>query len=149
MSNEPTTPNVAEIVSHPEKYGFSWYMDTVQKDGTVLPPVPLVKHLDVDLLRATFGDAVILASCDGTSRHVTNQRIARDMRWTNRAVSNDAIKTAIVENMLGMKAARRVTVVEKIVVKESFLALDGTKHETQESAQAASMAWLIDQEQSK
>lgn len=110
MSNETKGPSVAEIVANPEKFGFVWTTDKVAK-GDVSWNVPLVKHMDVDLLRATFGDTFFLASADGTSRHVTNQRIARDMKYEKATATDLQIKTAIVENMLGMKSKRR-TVVE-------------------------------------
>lgn len=143
--NTKTDDVVNDIVSNPERFGFSWYEDHVAKDGTDLGLVPLVRHLDVEKLRATFGDKFFLDSADGTSRHVTNQRIGRDMRWADRkAATPEAIKRAIVENMLGQKARRggRVTIIEKPV----FVALDGTKHETQTEAEAASLAYMMDKQ---
>lgn len=141
MPEVTNTPTVAEIVANPEAYGFAWYLDKVQKDGTVLDNVPLVKHLDVDKLRATFGDRFFLESADGTSRHVTNQRIVRDARYDDRKITVDALKTMIVENMLGQKSPRRRTVITERV----FIGLDGKEYKTETEAQAASLAWMVDQ----
>jgi hypothetical protein len=148
--NENAQPTVDSILANPSAHGFSWYEDKVAKDNTDLGLVPLVRHENVDLLRATFGDKFFLDSADGTSRHVTNQRIGRDMRWSDRkGATVDAIKRAIVENMLGMKAKRggRVTIVKEIVEKPVFIGLDGKSYETLVEMQAASMAWMIDQQQ--
>ena len=114
------TVDVADIVVNPEKYGFSWYTDKVQKGDLGPWDVPLVKHNDVDLLRATFGDSFFLASADGTSRHVTNQRIARDAKSERPLTTAETIKTAIVQNMLGMKSKRTV-------VKETWYVFGGQK----------------------
>jgi len=111
MSTDNTAPTVSEIVSNPKDYGFDWYTDKVQKGDLGPWYVPLVRHLDVDLLRLTFGDRLFLDSADSTSRHVTNQRIGRDMKADKPLTTELAIKTAIVENMLGMKTKRR-TVIE-------------------------------------
>lgn len=103
------TPTVAAILADTKSHGFEFYTDRVSK-GDASWNVPLVRHLDVDLLRATFGDAFFLTNMDGTSRHVTNQRIARDMKADNATVKDLAIMTAIVENMLGMKTKKRTVV---------------------------------------
>lgn len=107
------TPTVAVILANTKAHGFEFYTDKVSK-GDASWNVPLVRHLDVDLLRATFGDRFFLDSADGTSRHVTNQRIARDMKNDNATVKEDAIKIAIVENMLGMKTRKRTVVETKV-----------------------------------
>lgn len=124
------TPNVAEIVANPKDYGFEWYTDNVQK-GDRKWSVPLVRHLDIDLLRLTFGDQLFIQSMDGTSRHVTNQRIARDMKDDKPLVKDEAIKTAIVENMLGMKSKRRT------VIETTVYAFGGVKYPTLEEMQEA------------
>lgn len=140
-----TTPSVAEIIASPEKYGFSWLEDQkVEKNGMQLKGVPLVKHNDVDLLTATFGKAFWIDSANGTSRHVTNQRIVRDARFENHNISVAALKQLIVENMLGQKSSRKRTVITETV----FAALDGKTYPTLVEAQAASMAFMVDQQQS-
>jgi len=124
MPEQNATPDVADVVSHPEKYGFVWLENQkVEKDGMVLSPVPLVKHNDVDLLRKTFGDSFFTESMDGTSRHVTNQRIVRDAKWSERSIKVDALKVLIVQNMLGQKSARKRTVI--IETKFSLIMPDG------------------------
>jgi hypothetical protein len=130
MSNTQT-PDVAYIVAHPTEFGFHWIEGKVQKGDLGPWSVPLVKHDDVDLLRATFGDEFFLNSADGTSRHVTNQRIARDMKAERPRCTADEIKTAIVQNQLGMKSRRTRTVVE--VTKYSF---GGKTFDKVEDAQA-------------
>lgn len=143
----PHVHTVAEIVAKPELHGFVWFIGKVEKDGMVLDNVPLVKHTDVELLRKTFGDRMVLESMDGTSRHVSNQRVVRDAKWANRAIKVDDLKTLVVENMLGQKAGRRrQVVIEKVNV---FTALDGKEYATATEAQAASLAWFIDQQPSK
>jgi hypothetical protein len=107
------TPTVAAILANTLAHGFEWFTDRVSK-GDATWTVPLVRHLDVDKLRATFGDQLFLANMDGTSRHVTNQRIARDMKADNATAKDIAIQTAIVENMLGMKSKRRTVVQEPV-----------------------------------
>jgi hypothetical protein len=107
------TPTVAAILANTLAHGFEWFSDRVSK-GDATWTVPLVRHLDVDKLRATFGDQLFLANMDGTSRHVTNQRIARDMKADNATAKDIAIQTAIVENMLGMKSKRRTVVETKV-----------------------------------
>jgi len=145
MSNdENATPNVDHIVAHPELYGFVWLENQeVQKDGMVLKPVPLVKHNDLDLLRKNFGDGLVLAAMDGTSRHVTNQRIVRDAKWADRAVKTDVLKRLIVENMLGQKTSRKVRVVT--VTETRYEAMDGKTYATQLEMQQANLAWFAEQ----
>lgn len=134
MSTERTiTPElVAQIVSNPTAYGFDWISGKVAKNEMDLGYVPLVAHKDLNLLRQHFGDQMVLGAMDGTSRHVTNQRIARDMKFDNRKTSDLEIKTAIVENMLGKKATRKTVVVEKIVEKRIYCAFDDTEFESKE-----------------
>lgn len=109
MSN--TSQTVDAILANPEAHGFRFVDGKVsEKDATWR--VPLVEHLDVDKLIATFGKASIIASLDGTSRHVTNQRIARDLMSEDATTKPDEIKRAIVENWLGMKSRRRTVVTE-------------------------------------
>lgn len=139
------TPDVSHIIAHPELYGFVWLENQeVQKDGMVLKPVPLVKHNDLDLLRKTFGDGLVLAAMDGTSRHVTNQRIVRDAKWADRNVKTDVLKRLIVENMLGQKTARKVRVVT--VTEKVYEAMDGRTYATQLEMQQANLAWFADQQ---
>ncbi len=138
------TPDVSHIIAHPELYGFVWLENQeVQKDGMVLKPVPLVKHNDLDLLRKNFGDGLVLAAMDGTSRHVTNQRIVRDAKWADRSVKTDVLKRLIVENMLGQKTARKVRVVT--VTETRYEAMDGKTYATQLEMQQANLAWFAEQ----
>lgn len=142
------TPDVSHIIAHPELYGFVWLENQeVQKDGMVLKPVPLVKHNDLDLLRKNFGDSLVLAAMDGTSRHVTNQRIVRDAKWADRAIKTDTMKRLIVENMLGQKTARKVRVVT--VTETLYEAMDGVKYATQLEMQQANLAWFAEQQINK
>lgn len=153
----PITPSVDAIVAEPHLYGFVWYTDDVEKGGRTFKGAQLVKHVDVDLLRKTFGDTFFTASMDGTSRHVTNQRINRDAWWNalgetpSRNVTTDELRRLVVENMLGMKTARRRTVIieTKEVPTEGYGALDGKVYPTQREAQEASMAWFVDQQPSR
>ena len=114
---EDTKVSVEEIVANPAAYGFEWFTATVEKDGRKFEAAQLVRHIDVNLLRQTFGDAFFLEQANGTSRHVTNQRINRDLWWNalgespSRKVTRDELRIAVVESMLGRKAARRRTVV--------------------------------------
>jgi hypothetical protein len=144
------TPDVADIIAHPDAYGFVWLENQeVQKDGMVLKPVPLVKHNDLDLLRKHFGDALVLAAMDGTSRHVTNQRIVRDAKWADRNVKTDVLKRLIVENMLGQKAARKVRVVTITEKVKTYEAMDGKEYATQLEMQQANLAWFAEQQINK
>jgi hypothetical protein len=140
MSNEQTAkPTVADIVANPEAYGFAWYVGKVEKGDFGPWNVPLVRHLDVDLLRDTFGDRFWLDNADGTSRHVTNQRIARDMKADKPLTTDLAIKTAIVENMLGMKSKRRT------VIETTVFSFGGVKYPTlAEMQEAAREAYIHD-----
>lgn len=144
---------LAAILADPKAHGFEFFTDTVRHEGRAFNEAQLVRHLDVDLLRATFGDALVLTNMDGTSRHVTNQRINRDAWWNalgetpSRKVTKDELQRLVVENMLGIVATRKTRVIEKIVEKIRFEALDGNVYDTREEAQAASMAWVVDQKQ--
>lgn len=139
MSNAKkiTAEDVAEIVANPKDYGFEWFTDNVAK-GDNSWTVPLVRHLDVDLLRATFGDRFFLDSADGTSRHVTNQRIARDIMADNATAKPIQIQTAIVENMLGQKSKRRT------VVETPTFPYGGVVYKTVEEMKAAATADLTE-----
>lgn len=137
MSNEK--PTVAEIVANPKAYGFEWFTDTVRKGDLGPWTVPLVRHTDVDLLRNTFGDRFFLDNADGTSRHVTNQRIGRDLKAEKPLTTELTIKTAIVENMLGMKSKRRT------VVETEIFRYNGVKYDTIELMREAARDDLIAQ----
>lgn len=136
MSNEK--PSVSDIVANPKNYGFEWYNDNVRKGDLGPWSVPLVKHIDVDLLRATFGDNFFIEQSNGTSRHVTNQRIGRDLKAEKPLTSELTIKTAIVENMLGMKSKRR-TVTEVEVFR-----YNGVKYANIEEMRTAARADLVE-----
>lgn len=132
-------PTVADIVANPAVYGFIWITGKVEKGDGGPWDVPLVKHVDVNLLRATFGDRFWLESADGTSRHVTNQRIARDMKSDKPLTKDDAIKVAIVENMLGMKTKRRT------VIETTVYAFGGVKYANlAEMQEAARLQYIED-----
>jgi len=139
MPEDNMSPSVDDIIAHPEKYGFVWLENQkVEKDGMVLQPVPLVKHNDLDLLRKTFGDGLVLQAMDGTSRHVTNQRIVRDAKWAERSIKVDALKRLIVENMLGQKAARKRVVV---TVEKFSLMMPNGEFQTFDSKEQAIEAY--------
>lgn len=145
---ELSTPTVAEIVANPAAHGFVWFTGEVEKDGRTFKSAQLVKHIDVTLLRATFGDTFFTASMDGTSRHVTNQRINRDAWYSalgetpSRVPTELQLRTLIVENMLGQKSARRRTV----VIETRYEAMDGKQYATQLEMQQANLAWFADQQ---
>jgi hypothetical protein len=132
------TPTVAVILADTKAHGFEFFTDRVSK-GDATWTVPLVRHLDVDLLRATFGDQLFLANMDGTSRHVTNQRIARDMKADNATAKDIAIQTAIVENMLGMKSKRRTVIETKVPTFE----WDGVDYPNREERDEVALRALI------
>lgn len=148
---EDNTPTVAEIVAHPELHGFVWFTGEVDKGGRTFKAAQLVKHIDVTLLRNTFGDGFFTASMDGTSRHVTNQRINRDAWYAglgetpSRIPTELQLRTLVVENMLGQKSARRRAVIIELVPTEGYGALDGKIYPTQAEAQAASVEWFQNQ----
>lgn len=137
MSTEQK-PTVEEILANPTAHGFEFYTDKVAK-GDVSWTVPLVRHLDLDKIEATFGKQSVLDSMDGTSRHVTNQRIARDTKSENATAKEVDIKRAIIENWLGMKSKRR-SVIETPVYKYG-----GVKYETLEAMQDAARVDLVNQ----
>lgn len=125
------------ILANTEAHGFAFFTDSVEHEGRTFREAQLVRHLDVDKLRATFGDAFFFASMDGTSRHVTNQRINRTTWYAalgeepSRKVTQDELRRLVVANMLGLKSARR-----KIVVTETKYEAFGKKFDTQEAATA-------------
>lgn len=140
MPDETKAPTVAEIVANPQAYGFEWITDNVSK-GDASWTVPLVRHLSEPLLVATFGERFFLDSANGTSRHVTNQRIARDMKDANATCKALEIQTAIVENMLGQKARRKT-----VVIQDHHYAADGNEYPTRELAIEASKAFYAAQQ---
>lgn len=135
---------VNDIVDNPTKYGFAWFVDSVEKSGMKLAGVPLVKHENVDLIRETFGDASCLASMDGTSRHVKNQAIVREARYADHHISYRALQILIVRNWLGQTTRRQT-----VVIENHYIALDGKSYKTEVEALAASKAWTIDQQQNQ
>jgi len=92
---------INDIVDNPEKYGFTWGNFQV-REGDMGPwDVPLPRHDNLELLRTSFGDHLFMAK---TSRHVTNQRIARDIMSRRPLTNARVIKVAIVQNMLGIRS---------------------------------------------
>jgi hypothetical protein len=137
--------NVAEIVSNPEAYGFTWGSDILHKDGKALGQCPYVIHRDLPKMREIFGDEYFLASANGTSRRVTDQRIARDLRWEDLSTKDDVIKTAIVQNMLGQISRRRGGVKTVTVTVETFKGLDGENYATELEMKQGNLAFMVGQ----
>lgn len=137
------TVNILDIVKNPEKYGFKWatsasHSGTGASKKLLREDAPVMEHLDADLLTQTFGPAYLLASANGTSARVRDQRVNRDTLEKNLTISNDELKVKIVNAALGQRAPRTQTVVEKSV----YVGLDGNKYATMEEAQEASKAYL-------
>ena len=131
-------PTVDAILADTKAHGFEFYTDKVQQKDSAWN-VPLVRHLDLDKIVATFGPRAILDSMDGTSRHVTNQRIARDIKADNATAKDVEIQRAIVENWLGMKSRKR-TVIETPVYE-----WNGVKYPSAELRNADAKRDLVSQ----
>jgi hypothetical protein len=118
-----STETVAAILASPETYGFRWTGGDLNKDGLPMGRCPWIQATDTHKLEDSFGSEFVLAAINDTALRVIHQGIGRDMRWSDRKVSEDTIKARIVEHMLGKKAARKVTVVERRI----YVANDGTE----------------------
>lgn len=131
-----TSEKVTAILAKPEDHGFTWESARLEKGTMSWENIPRMRVTDLSKFRATFGDAVVLASLNGTSLRVKNQTI-REAIYADSSLSRNvpAMQQWLIESALGI-TTRRQTVVT--VHTESFVALDGSKHETLEQAIARS-----------
>ena len=137
MSDTTTRPTVDAILAAPEQFGIGFDVEVLEKEKMQLPATPIVVHLDLAKIQATFGDAMLLYACNQTSWRVRDQSIAREMVWKDRSVSHDAIKRRQIEARFGIKAMPTRS-------KETFVAVDGSKHSTSQEAQTHGLAVLAE-----
>lgn len=137
-----------KIVADPKPYGFSWAYGPVSKgqgDKAVelMPDAPFIQHEDWRRIAEVFGDDYIRSALNGQAPKVQAQRIVRD------AVEDDLdlrknqneLKLMVLKGAFGVKGSRRPTIVKEQV----FVGLDGQEYKTLTEAQAASLAFAIDQ----
>lgn len=132
--------NIAEIVANPEAHGFRWTtwaacVGIGANKKLLRKDAPVMEHLDAEKLTATFGPGYLLASANGTSGRVRDQRVCRDSLMANLTISNDELKFKVVAAALGQRAPRTSTtvVVEKVV----YVGKNGAKFETEAEAEAS------------
>lgn len=135
---------IADMIKNPEKYGFKWGYGPLSKDGTqIIQSAPRIEHMDIDLLRDTFGDEYFYTSMNGQSARVRDQTLREEL-WGNIPLrkSDEGMKQWVLEKALGQVSRKgRVTVIEKEV--EVYIADDGTKFKGP-NAQADVMAYNVD-----
>lgn len=126
--------NIADIVAHPETYGFRWIEANVEKDGMDLGKVPLIEHTDRALIERNFGEDYFLNAANSSqSPRVNAQGVCRAARWGNRKLSLDDLKVMVVETvLLGKRSPRKTRTVEK------HYGADGVEYPNREAAIEAS-----------
>lgn len=140
-----TNEKIEDMIDNPQDYGFDWEYQTLHKNAgaanskiVVCEKAPVIAHLNVGLMTEHFGEGYFLASANGTSARVRDQRVVRDACEDNREIRKDvrALQRLVLMAALQVRSSR-VTVVEKIV--EKFTAIDGTTWPTQAEAMAHSI----------
>jgi hypothetical protein len=137
-----------DMIDNPTKYGFEWGFEKVSKQAdksanskiVVCDKAPVIVHKDVALMTEHFGAGYFLASANGTSARVRDQRVVRDACADDLQIRTKTreLQRLVLLAALGQKSSR-VTVVEKIVEKQVFTAIDGTTWPTQGEAMAHSI----------
>jgi hypothetical protein len=122
---------VKAILADTAAHGFIWEYGHLVKNGIQVTKgagAPLPKHVDLDKVRKTFGDAYILNSMDGSSVKVAVQGTIRDYLYDNRQDNGniELLQNLAVQRMLGVKQPRKQTVIEKRI----YIASDDTEFES-------------------
>lgn len=123
------------MLANPTAHGFDWEYGPLHKGGMELTKsAPFIKHLDTALMQKHFGDSYFLDSANGQSARVRDQRVLREAIWDDKSVASDdeAQKRLVLAAALGRKATRRVTIVEREVIKRIYMADDGTEFENKD-----------------
>lgn len=125
------------------EHGFEWVIEPVSKqagpnksDRKIVGKGPILRVTDVAKFDATF-PGVILACLDGSSIRVKAQGVVRPMLIANPNVSIDDMKDAVINNLKGVRSARRAAA-------PVFVGLDGKNYATQTEAAQANLAHLVD-----
>lgn len=127
------------------QYGIvSYKPDRSQGSKIVLGKTPYLRVTDT-VRFAKYLPGVIEASLDGTSIKVRCQGVTRPMLQKNRKVSADDMKRAILNSLRGVRAPRTATVIERVVEKKVYVAIDGSEHATELEARQHSMAVMADE----
>lgn len=127
--------NIAEIVANPEAHGFTWGNGEVHR-GTgpnavlLRKNAPHIVHVNIDLVRETFGDDYFLNSANGTSARVRDQRVTRTALNADATVSNDDLKEKVIAAALGQRT-------RSVSTRTVFAGPNGTTFDTQDDAEAA------------
>lgn len=125
-----TEHNISDMIANPSSYGFEWgYGALHHKEMRIAERAPHIVHVNLELMRATFGDSYFLDSANTRSARVRDQTLRNDI-YDDRPLAKDDLrmKTIVLERALGRVSRKsRVTVVEKIVEKRVFVANDGTE----------------------
>jgi hypothetical protein len=148
MDNE----TMLKMVADPKPYGFAWAYGPVAKGQgdkaqVLMNDAPFIQHEDLALIRQTFGDEYVKSALNGQAPKVQAQRIVRDAVEDNLDIRKNMkeLKLMVLRGAFGLKGSRQPVVVK--VEVETFIGLDGAKYATLQEAQAASMAFMIDQQQ--
>lgn len=130
-------PTVDEVLANPDAHGIGWEVQELEKDKMVLTNCPVVVHLDVEKIIASFGRDFIHHALEASnSPRVRDQAIARDAVYDKRDVNRDVIKRKQIEWRLGVRApASRAP---------QWGGYDGKQYGSLVEAQQASIAYLVD-----
>lgn len=138
MSN-PTNaakPTVDAILANPQEFGLSPVTVTRKKKGLELPPVPVFDHIDVTKITNTFGEAYWLATANGTSWRVRDDRVAREMKYKDHGVTDEAIMRRQIEARFGVRAPRTAA--------PQFKGMDGKTYATELEMKQANIARMVE-----
>lgn len=128
-----------------KEQGYEWHMGPVahepDAEGTTkvaLRDVPHIFVTDVKIFDEHF-PGTILGSLNGTSLKVLSQAVARRMVLKDRKVTDEQIKSAILNAVRGIRQRG-----PGAIVREKVYEFQGVEYATLAESQAAQMAFLID-----
>ena len=123
------------------EYGMEWTAGEIHSGKgsnkkLLRKDAPVVKCIDLDKMRRTFGDAFVKDALNGSSIIVQVQGIVRRKLERNTTTSNDDLKRAVIQSVF-QKIRTREAPAPKIVTVVKVQGADGKMYDSQEEADAA------------
>lgn len=137
---------IPQILADTQAWGFEFVSENLAKHDVALRNIPVI-HVTDSKKFDTLKPGIVQDGLNGTSTHVSSQRVGRDFAYENQRMAEDKrnqrIRELNVEWALGVKTQRTVEVVRYAGPPNE----DGTRtlYDTPEEADAAYLEWQSQQ----
>ena len=137
--------DASDVVKNPTSYGLEWYADEIRKGGTLLSKdAPRIKVTNLNAFVEWFGTDLVLSCVNGTSLDVKIESVVRDIYDRNATAKVEDVRLAVVNRVLLGNRTRTVTTKTVTVEKPVYIAMDGTKFDSEIESKQHNLMLMVE-----